>query len=102
MIQAIQPLTQFADPEYIRIKQDLMKLGGTPTGSKEIDKNQLEDAKLHLIDKIKEREVNKTQELQAQPLAPVDNVQDSKKAEMEQQRLGAMTVAELNKIYFGL
>ena len=80
-----------------------MSLGYAPTGNKEIDKGKLQEAKQQLVEKIKEKEVhNRTQELQVQPMAPVDSTQDAKRSEMEQQRLGAMTVAELNKIYFGL
>ena len=104
MIQAISPIRNpYSDPEYLRILQELMRLGVTPTGNKDVDKAKLEQAKTELIEKIQQKEAhNQKQELQVQPMAPVDNVQDTKRAEMEQQRLGAMNIAELNKIYFNL
>ena len=103
MIQAISPLTQFADPEYLRIKQELMSLGVAPTGSKEIDKAKLHEAKEELVQKIQEKDVKtRTQELQVQPMNPVDETADAKRSEMEQQRLGAVQVSELLKLYHGL
>ena len=105
MIQAIRPISiaQSGDPEYQRILAELKKLGLTPSGNKSIDKGRLESAKQELVQKIQEKEnFNQQQQLQVQPLNAVESTDNSKKAEMEQQRLGAMNVAELNKIYFGL
>lgn len=104
MIQAISPIMNpYSDPEYLRILQELMRLGIAPTGSKDVDKAKLAEAKAELIEKIKQKETHsQKQELQVQPITPVDTVQDSKRAEMEEQRLGAMNIAELNKIYFNL
>jgi len=104
MIQAISPiLNPYSDPEYLRILQELMALGIAPSGNKSIDKAKLENAKAELIDKIqKKEEQSQKKSLEVQPLSPVDNVQDAKRTEMEQQRLGAMNIAELNKLYFNL
>ena len=104
MIQAISPIINpYSDPEYLRILQELMRLGIAPSGNKNIDKAKLEQAKTELIEKIQQKETNnQKQELQVQPMSPVDNVQDAKRTEMEEQRLGAMNIAELNKIYFNL
>ena len=104
MIQAISPiLNPYSDPEYLRILQELMALGIVPSGNKSIDKAKLENAKAELIEKIqKKEELSQKKSLDVQPLSPVDNLQDSKRAEMEQQRLGAMNIAELNKLYFNL
>lgn len=89
-----------SDPEYLRILQELMKLGIAPSGNKSIDKTKLEQAKTELIQKIQTRqEEEQKQNLQVQPL---EAVQDTQRARMEELRPGAMTVAELNKLYFGL
>lgn len=105
MINAIAPINGFSDPEEMRIIRELMQLGLTATGNKSIDKSKLEQAKSELINKIQQKdESNQAYGVgnQAQLLAPVDETQDAKRSEMEVQRLGAMNVAELNKIYFGL
>lgn len=103
MITAIGAIGVQEDPEYLRILQELMKLGIAPSGNKSIDKGKLEQAKAELIQKIqtREQEENK-QSLQVQPLEGVMDAQNSKRAQMEEERLGAMTVAQLNRMYFGL
>lgn len=104
MIQAISPIINpYSDPEYLKTLQELMKLGISPSGNKNADKAKLEEAKTELIQKIQHKEEsNQQHSLQVQPIGAVDNVQDSKRTEMEQQRLGAMNIAELNKLYFNL
>lgn len=103
MITAIGAIGVQEDPEYLRILQELMKLGIAPSGNKSIDKGKLEQAKAELIQKIqtREQEENK-QSLQVQPLEGVIDTQDSKQTQMEEERLGAMTVAQLNRMYFGI
>lgn len=100
MISAISSINSYSDPEYLRIMQELMRLGIAPSGNKTVDKSKLEAAKTELIQKIQiKQEEEQKQELQVQPL---EAAQDTQRAQMEEQRLGAMNVAELNKIYFGL
>lgn len=100
MIQAVSSINSYSDPEYLRILQELMKLGIAPTGNKSIDKAKLEKAKQELIEKIKSKEDNENKSNRFQPLNPIEENEDPKRAEMEEQRLGAMTVAELNRLYF--
>ena len=40
--------------------------------------------------------------MQSQQVQPLEAAQNAERAKMEESKLGAMTVAELNKIYFGL
>lgn len=100
MVAAVHAIGSYSDPEYLRILQELMKLGIAPSGNKSIDKAKLEQAKTELIEKIqtKQNEEQK-QSIQVQPL---EAIQDTQRSRMEEQRLGAMTVAELNRMYFGI
>lgn len=100
MVAAISAIGSHSDPEYLRILQELMKLGIAPSGNKSVDKSKLEQAKIELMQKIQaKQEEEQKQELKVQPLEAAKN---SQRAELEVERLGAMNVAELNKIYFGL
>lgn len=91
------------DPEYQRILQELMRFGIAPSGNKNVDKGKLEQAKTELIQKIQTKNSEEEkQTLQVQPLEGVQDTQDSKRGEMEEQRLGAMTLSELNRMYFGI
>lgn len=90
----------YNDPEYMRIMQDLRALGLTPSGNKDADKAKLQQAKAELIQKIQEKDNEHNNSLQVQTIAPIDEVQDNKRAELEEQRLGAMRIAELNRLYF--
>ena len=103
-IQAISSLNLSIDSEYLRIIQDLRSLGLNPSGNKNTDKFKLEQAKKELIDKIQTKDnsnqQSKTEEFQK--IFPVEDTSDSVRAEMEEQRLGAMNIAELNKLYFNL
>ena len=100
MIQAIGGAGNFNDYEYMQILNELRQLGITPSGNKSADKSKLEKAKLELVQKINEKQEEDTkQQLQIQPIKSTDDVQ---KTQIENEKIGAMTVAELNKIYFGL
>ena len=100
MVAAISAVGSYADPEYLRILQELMKLGIAPSGNKTIDKSKLEQVKLELLQKIQERqEKEQKQSLQVQP---PEGTGESERAKMEEERLGAMNVAELNRLYFGI
>ncbi len=100
MVVAISAVSSHSDPEYLRILQELMKLGIAPSGNKSVDKSKLEQAKIELMQKIQaKQEAEQKQELKVQPL---EAAKDSQRTELEVERLGAMNIAELNKIYFGL
>ena len=100
MVAAISAVSSHSDPEYLRILQELMKLGIAPSGNKSVDKSKLEQAKIELMQKIQaKQEAEQKQELKVQPL---EAAKDSQRIELEVERLGAMNIAELNKIYFGL
>lgn len=103
MVSAINLFGSNYDPEHYKILQELMKLGISPSGNPSIDKSKLQQAKNELIEKIQaKQEQSSDNEFSAQVIAPVDFTQDPQRADMELQRLGAMTVAELNRLYFGI
>lgn len=91
-IGAISGHNPYADPEYLRIIQELRALGLTPTGNKNVDKARLESEKQKLAKKIEEKAETKQSETPDM----------SERSKFEEQKLGAMTVAELNKILHGL
>ena len=91
------------DAEYLKVIQELRRLGLTSTGNQEVDFIRLERAKSELVNKIRDKETRESSEsIGVQILSPVDEAKNAERSQMEAQRLGAMTVAELNKIYFGL
>lgn len=99
-ITSISQYSQYSDPEYLKIIRELQQLGIAPTGNKSTDKSKLQEAKIELVQKIQvKQEEEQKQELQVQTIS---GIQDSQRTQMENERIGAMTVAELNKIYFGL
>lgn len=103
MIQAISQLAPYIDPEYLRIIQELRSLGLTPSGNKAVDAGRLAQAKAELVTKIKEKErAESNQSLQLQTIDPTDAAEKNTKAELEEQRLGAMTIAELNRLYHNI
>lgn len=103
MINAIKAVGANDDYEYQRIKKELKSVGINPSGNKVVDKAKLAQAKLELVQKIEKKVQNDGESsLQVQPMQPVDDTQKSERSELEVQRLGAMTVAELNRLYFNL
>ena len=92
------------DAEYMRIMRDLKSLGLSPSGNKDIDFQRLGQAKNELVQRLqKNKEISgSSQELGVQVINQVDESEYLQRSEMEEQRLGAMNVAQLNKIYFGL
>lgn len=104
MVAAINAISSSSyDAEYQRILQELMRLGISPSGNKTIDKGKLEQAKTELIQKIQNKnQEEEKNELQVETIGAVQDSQDAKRAQMEEQRLGAMTIAELNRMYFGI
>jgi len=78
-------------------------MGLSATGNRETDYFRLERAKEELVNKIRDKETrDNSKSIGVQVLSPVDETQNAERSQMEEQRLGAMTVAELNKIFFGL
>ena len=68
-----------------------MKLGITPSGNKYIDKSRLQSA----LEEKEEQFV--LAKIQANP-----QNSDSERLELEELRTGAMTIAELNKLFHGI
>jgi hypothetical protein len=93
VIQAVGAIGQYSDPEYIKIIQELMKLGITPSGNKYIDKTKLEQAQQKTESKF---EVDETQNKNQK------DEQQTQKEQMEEQRVGATNLAEINKVLLGL
>ena len=93
--------SNYQDPEYIKIIKELTQMGITPSGNKNADVSKLKEAKTELIEKIqtKQNEEQK-QELQVQPLEASKESQQAQR--LEYAKTGAMTLAELNKLHFGL
>ena len=93
--------SNYQDPEYIKIIKELTQMGITPSGNKNTDVSKLKEVKTELIEKIqtKQNEEQK-QELQVQPLEASKESQQAQ--QLEYAKTGAMTLAELNKLYFGL
>ena len=93
MVQAIGAIgghkSPLMDPEYMKILQELRELGLTPTGDKNIDKARVETEKQKLAQKIEEKMETKQ---------PENSGEMAQRASMEVQKIGAMNVAELNKI----
>lgn len=105
MIQVLGRISDYPiDAEYLRIIQELRRLGLEPTGNKSVDAQRLAQAKAELVRKIhkREEESNSNKQLGVQVINSVDEAYYSERSELETQRLGAMTVAELNRLYFGL
>ena len=101
MINAVGAINSGVDQEYMRILKELMQMGVAPSGNKNTDAAKLKQLKTELVEKIqtKQNEEQK-QTLQVQPLEATKETQDMQK--LEEMRTGAMTLAELNKLYFKL
>lgn len=105
MIQALGNASGLSiDAEYLRIIQEMRSLGLAPSGNKPLDAQRLAQAKAELVQRIQKKEetTNSQQALGVQVISQVDESEYAHRSEMEEQRLGAMTVAELNRIFFGL
>jgi len=105
LIQVLGSISNnYIDGEYLRIIQELRRLGLQPTGNKANDAQRLAQAKAELVQKIhkKEEETNENHSLGVQVINSVDETYYTEHSQLETQRLGAMTIAELNRIYFGL
>ena len=90
------------DYEYYRIKLELKALGITPTGNRNTDKARLALEKEKLVNKIYKSknkvEIKDNKDfLETLVSAEQENIE---RQNMEKEKLGAMTVAELNRYYF--
>lgn len=111
------------DYEYYRIMQELIALGIQPSGNKANDQAKLAQARQELVNKIAEKRVEQAepnrQAVKTYETKEEYGINNDKKSEfetvlsntevnyttyeaMERERLGAMTIAQLNRIYFGL
>ena len=91
-----------ADTEYIRLVQEMHSFGLHPTGSKNLDAQKLANVKNELVHKIQNSFSGNENGVGVQTISPVDETDFIQRSEMEEQRLGAMNVANLNRFYFGL
>ena len=87
------------DMEYQRIIQQLMALGISPSGNKNTDKARLQIEKEKLVNKIAEQGKQENNFLET--LVQVNEDNYARQA-LEEQRIGAMSIAELNKYLLGL
>ena len=93
--------SNYQDPEYIKIIKELTQMWITPSGNKNTYVSKLKQAKTELIEKIQTKQnEEQRQELKVQPLEASKESQQAQ--QLEYDRTGAMTLAELNKLYFGL
>ena len=89
------------DYEYYRIIMQLQALGISPTGNKNADRARLTLEKEKLVNKIAKSQnntkINDNEFLETLATVKEDDLQ---RQSLEKQRLGAMTVSELNRLYF--
>ena len=92
------------DAEYMRLMRELHSFGLSPSGNKTIDAQRLSQAKTELVQRLQKNTENSesSQGLGVQVINQVDESEYVQRSEMEEQRLGAMNVAQLNRLYFGL
>lgn len=92
------------DYEHQRIIRELQALGITPSYDKNIDKSKLEVEKAKLINKIQQKSEQSGAQMNSKFEDTVVGYHqpDTERVELEESRLGAMTLSELNRIYFGL
>lgn len=91
MILPIGGISRNAYLEQQEVKRKLLALGLSPTGNLEVDKSRLRKAEEKKVEKfeLQEKEVFKDERSQ-------------QKEKMEEERLGALNLAELNKIYHNI
>ena len=88
------------DYEHYRIIQQLIALGIQPSGNKATDKARLQIEKEKLVNKVAEKN-NKTNVDFAETLEATQKKQELRE-QMEEERLGAKTIGELNRILLGI
>ncbi len=91
-----------ADAEYMRLMQEMHSFGLHPSGNKNLDARKLANVKSELVQKIQNSFSGSENNSGVQVISPVDETDYIQRSEMEEQRLGAMNIANLNKFYFGL
>ena len=105
MVQSIGNSNGYSNnAEYMRIMQELRSFGISPSGNQAKDAQKLNEAKNQLVQRLQQKEdiPQAQQDLGVQVINQVDESEFAKRSELEEQRLGAMNIAELNKFYFGL
>lgn len=81
------------DLEHIRIMRELEKYGVPKTGKKTIDKERLEN--------VKEKEI-KAERIAEMKLENHEGEEYINRAHLEELKIGAMTLAEINRVILGL
>ena len=92
MIQAIRPIGQDYDSEFLRIAQELRKYGLQPSGNHQVDRGRLEKVKEEFVSDLQEKYDVGIPEYEENPV----------RTSMEEERPGAMAVAQLNRILLGI
>ena len=93
-----------ADAEYMRMMREMHYFGLSPSGDKNADAQKLYQVKAEVVQRIvnNSNTSDSQSSLGVQVINPVDESGYAQKSELEEQRLGAVNIALLNKIYFGL
>ena len=81
------------DPEHIRIMRELQKYGVPKSGDKKIDKARLET--------VKNRE-DRAEQIVEQRLENHEGEDYINRSKLEELRVGAMTLAEINRVILGI
>lgn len=81
------------DYEYLRIMRELQKYGVTPTKNKELDKAKLNE--------IKDKEIQAELIVEQRIESHRDDSYERRK-QLEELKIGAMTLAEINRVLHGL
>lgn len=104
MVSAIGAIRghNYMDYEYTQIIMELYQLGIKPSGNKQTDKARLQAEKAKIVKQIKQKSENVQQAEKKQQTDEKDKTEFLEKASLEEERLGAKTVGELNKILHGL
>ena len=92
MIQAIRPIGQDYNSEFLQIAQELRKYGLQPSGNNQVDRGRIE--------KVKEEFISDLQEKYDVGIPEYEN--NPARASIEEERPGAMAVAQLNRILLGI
>ena len=104
MVTAISGIghNNYMDYEYMQIIMELHRLGITPCGNKQADKARLQAEKAKIVKQIKLKAESAQRPEKNQLTDEKEKTELLEKAQLEEERLGAKTIAELNKILHGL
>lgn len=87
MIQAVGHVSNYIDPEYMRILAELRKLGITPSGNKIVDRQKLVQEKQKFEENLESSNYIE---------------RNTEREKLEEERKGATALADINKILLGL